>query len=340
MRSSGTISVLNVGQDNLFAGLPACAVEHVPTGATITPFGPRRGGALRRVPAILAGACSGKYDLIVLPAVDFRWAHDSSTVKRAVRSTVSHVTRLRPIGACVNRLLSRRGARVIVLDRYDSHEALVDYLARVRCARYYFKTNLREADDNRLYETGTAGGCRFKHLPYWVAIENYRVPFQPEKEIDVFFAGAVNSEQRRAAIDAVRQLGAEGHRVKIVEGHLPFAEYLALMSRSWLTLSPQGYGYNGFRHYESMLVGSVPLINVSDPPIVNDFRHGHNCFLYSPARGDVNQVIKDALSDKPRLLQIAAGLREFVVARHSMQAVGRYLLREALEGHAGREGAP
>src|SRR5207249_1891065 len=111
---------------------------------------------------------------------------------------------------------------------------------------------------HRLYTVGNRIGCQFKHLPYWIAIENYQVPFRHEKDIDVFFAGAVNSEQRRAAIDGVRRLGSEGCRVKIVEGHLPFAEYLSLMSRAWLTLSPQGYGYNGFRHYESMLVGSLP----------------------------------------------------------------------------------
>ena len=92
-------------------------------------------------------------------------------------------------------------------------------------------------------------------------------------------------KRRRASIQSVRQLQSAGYRIVIEESHLPFAEYLSLMSRSWLTLSPQGYGYNGFRHYESMLVGSVPLINLPDPPVVNDFRHGQNCFFYSTKRG-------------------------------------------------------
>src|SRR5712691_1597106 len=113
MQSSGLISVLTVGQDNLFTGLADCAVDHVPTGATITPLGAQSKGALRRLPAILARVCSGKYDLIVLPAVDFRWEHDSSSIKRVVRSIVSQVARLGPMSACVNRLLSRRATRVI-----------------------------------------------------------------------------------------------------------------------------------------------------------------------------------------------------------------------------------
>jgi len=335
MRSTENISVLCVGQDNLFADLPGCAVDHVPTGTTITPLGTRSKGLVRRFPAIVARVCSGKYDLIVLPAIDFRWAYDDTFTKRAVRRIVSAVLRFRPISACVNRLLSRRATRVIVLDRYDSHETLADYLRCVTCARYYFKTNLRETDNNRTYTITKGRECQFKFLPYWIAIENYQGHGRPDKEIDVFFAGAVNSEQRRVAIDRVRRLESEGFRIKIVEGHLPFAEYLSLMSRSWLTLSPQGYGYNGFRHYESMLVGSVPVINLPDPPIVHDFRHGRNCFLYSPAGEDLTQVIKDALSDKSRLLRLAAGLPEFVVGQHSMRAVGSYLLREALADRDG-----
>src|SRR5262249_17407790 len=160
---------------------------------------------------------------------------------------------------------------------------------------------------------GSVNGCRLKHLPYWIAVENYQVPFRAEKDIDVFFAGAVNSEQRRVSIDRVRRLESEGYRIKIVEGHLPFAEDLSLISPSRLPLSAQGSGTTGFRHYEAMLVGSVPLINYPDLPIVHDFRHGHNCFLYSAARADVNQVVKDALRDKQRLLQMARGLREFVI---------------------------
>jgi hypothetical protein len=329
MPTNGTISVLCIGQDNLFAGLPGCAVDHVPTGATITPFAANEAAISRPLPTLLARVCSGEYDLVVLPAVDFRWAHDDSFLKRAVRRLVAAVLKFRPLSACVNCLLWRRATQVIVLDRYDSHEVLVDYLQCVRSARYYFKTNLLETDNNRLYPTGGAG-CFCKPLPYWIAVENYQAPFRRDRDVDVFFAGAVNCEERRASLDRVRQLEAEGYRIVIVEGHLPFAEYLSLMSRSWLTLSPQGYGYNGFRHYESMLVGSVPLINLPDPPVVNDFRHGENSFLYSTTRGDLNEVIKTALADKGRLLHLAEGLREFVVDRHSMRAVGGYLLSQAL----------
>ncbi len=331
MQSNGTISVLSIAQDNLFAEVSNCHVDHVPTGATITPFGAQRDRVFRRLPAILTRVLRGKYDLIVLPAVDFSWQYDNTFIKRAIRSIVANVLRFRRVSTCVNRLLSRRATKVIILDRYDSHEPLLDYFGCVTCAQYYFKTNLLQTDDDRRYPIGLTGECRFTQLPYWIAIDNYQVPFQADKDIDIFFAGAVNCQERRVSIDTVRQLESEGYRIKIVEGHLPFAEYLSLMSRSWLTLSPQGYGFNGFRHYESMLVGSVPLINRPDPPVVNDFRHGENCFMYSIAQGDLNQVIKSALKDKTKMLQMARRLRGFVVNRHSMRAVGERILQQTFE---------
>lgn len=330
MQSTGNKSVLCVGQDNLFAGLPGCVVDHVSTGATITPFGAQSTDAKRRIPSILARICTRKYDLIVLPAIDFNHVCDDSLKKRTARGIVSALLRFRPISSCINRLLSSRATTVIVLDRYDSHKTLADFIRCLSCVRCYFKTNLQEKDENQLFPAGDANGCRFKYLPYWIEVENYQVPFQRDKDIDVFFAGAVNSEERRASIDKVRQLQSEGYRIVAEERHLPFADYLSLMSRSWLTLSPQGFGYNGFRHYESMLVGSVPLINIPNPPVVNDFRHGQNCFFYSTARADLNRVVKSALGDKRGLLQIAEGLREFVVDRHSRRGVGAYLLRESL----------
>ena len=335
MQPTRRISVLSVGQDNLFAELPHCCVDHVSTGKSITPFSAQRKSLLRRIPAILVRVCAGKYDLIVLPAVDLRWAYDQSFLKRGLRFVVAHSLRFRPISACVNRLLSRRATRVIVLDRYDSHDTLLDYLSCVTSARRYFKSNLRESDHIYLNMPGNGGGCQFKYLPYWIVIEKYEMPVQHEKDIDILFAGNVNSEERRVSLEMLRQLELEGYRIKIVAGHLPFREYLALMSRSWLTLSPQGCGYNGFRHYESMVVGSVPLINRSEPPILNDFRHGENCFLYSTTRADLGQVAKEALSDKARLVRMSQRLPQFVVSKHSIQAVGQYLLRETFEGWEG-----
>ncbi|HZZ72829.1 MAG TPA: glycosyltransferase [Pirellulales bacterium] len=325
--TSPPLSVLLVGQDNLFAEIGGCAVDHVPTGRTFTPAGAATRLRWRAWPRIFARLAAAKYDLIVLPAIDFGWSHDASRCKRILRSAAARLLRFRPISAALNGLLSRRNTQVIVLDRYDAHDTLLDFLRSLTCASFYFKTNLRETDHERQLAVGHNAGCRFKFLPYWVASDRYSISPPPEKDIDLFFAGAVNSEERRAALAEVRKLEPEGVRVRIVEGRLPFPEYLDLMSRSWLTLSPQGYGYNGFRHYESMLVGSIPVINRSEPPIMHDFVPGENCFLYAPGASDLNQTIRRALANKLQLQTMAQGLREFVLERHSLAGVGRYLLR-------------
>ena len=335
MQLPAHISILNVGQDNLFAGLPDCRVDHVSTGASIVPMADRAGGGgLRRWPGILSRIGRAQYDLIVLPVADFCWNHDASRIKRAVRWIAASTLRRRPIAGPCNKLLARRNTTVIVLDRYDTSDTFDDFLECVTSARYYFKTNLRESDSDRVHPFAPGRECAFKSLPYWISTEKYQVPFRSDKDIDVFFAGMVNSDERRVAVERVRRLDAEGYRVKIVEGRLPFAEYLDLMSRSWLTLSPAGCGYNGFRHYESMLVGSVPVINVSDPPIVSDFVHGENCLLYSQRHGDLIPLIKQALSDRPRLQKLARRLPEFVAEQHSLRGVGQYVLRESLKQHA------
>jgi hypothetical protein len=323
--------ILIVGQDNLFSGLPGCLVDHVSTGRTMTPHvGTAR--STTSLTVALGKIAAGKYDLIALPAVDFRWAHDASLGKRWLRSLLGRVGCLRCVSGPVHRILSRKATKVIVLDRYDSHEVRVNYLRCVVTASFYFKTNLLAEDGDRVVQTGNGGLCRLKYLPYWLATENYQMPFQAHRDFDVFFAGEINSEERRAAVAAMRGLEAEGYRVYIASRRLGLQEYMTIMSRSWLTLSPQGFGYNGFRHYESMLVGSIPLINRSQPPILNDFVHGENCWLYSHEAQDIHHVARTALRDKQRLLRIAGGLRQFAEEHHSIRAVGRYLLNSVADG--------
>ena len=188
--------------------------------------------------------------------------------------------------------------------------------------RYCFKTNLLAEDSGRTVRFGKFPGCRLRFLPYWLATEKYSLPVAQHKDIDVFFAGDVNSPERQFSLAALRQLENEGFTIHFAPQRLAFTEYLAVMSRSWLTLSPQGLGYNGFRHYESMLVGSIPLINRPTLAIVHDFAHGRNSFLYSIESRDIQQVARAALRDKPQLSRIVAGLRQFVIENHSIEAVG------------------
>ncbi len=324
--------VLCIGQDNLFAHLPECAVDHFSTGRSITPMARRVSVRKVGLLTILGRIARGDYDLIVLPAVDLTNDYDESSLKRLLRRLVAAGLRFRVISRPLDRLLSRRNTMLIMLDRYDSSTPLTGFLDCVPSTSLYFKTNLLSSDERRIHKSPEGRACRFKHLPYWIESDRYAGvrSNNEEKDTDIFFAGKVNSRARRASLDWLRAMEKLGYRIKIYEGRpLDFDEYLQLMSRSWLTLSPEGCGYNGFRHYEAMLVGSIPLINRPEEDILNDFADGENCFLYSLQKGDLAEVAQNALRDKDKLRQIAEAMRQWALEKHSPTSVGRYLIQTA-----------
>ncbi len=115
-----------------------------------------------------------------------------------------------------------------------------------------------------------------------------------------------------------------GFRVMAPEMRASFEEYQRLTARSWLTLSPQGFGYNGFRHYEAMLLHSVPVINRHQPEVMHDFVDGENCFLYEPH--ELRTRLEAALADMHHLRAMSRGLRAFALEHHSFSGVAQFIL--------------
>ena len=92
-----------------------------------------------------------------------------------------------------------------------------------------------------------------------------------EKTVDIFFAGAIesNSTARACGIAELRALEREGYVVDIPAARLPPREFLQRMAAAWLAWSPQGLGYQECaRHYEAPLVNTVPMMNY--PTITRD----------------------------------------------------------------------
>ena len=88
---------------------------------------------------------------------------------------------------------------------------------------------------------------------------------RPEKSVDIFFAGSPNNSViRQRGYAQLQALAAAGWSVDISPGGLTKAEYLERCARAWVTWSPEGYGWECFRHYEASLCLSVPII--SPPP--------------------------------------------------------------------------
>ncbi len=152
----------------------------------------------------------------------------------------------------------------------------------------------------------------------------------PGKDVDVFFAGSINSALRVAGLPVLRALQAQGYTVDVCEGGLSQSEYLARCARAWLTWSPEGYGWECLRHYEASLCLSVPVL--SQPGI---YRHRPlldrvHAVYYPPEREGLRDAIVGALADKPALAAMAQAARAHVLAHHTHGRMVEYMLSAAM----------
>ena len=100
-----------------------------------------------------------------------------------------------------------------------------------------------------------------------------------------------------------------------------------------MTWSPEGFGWDCFRHYEASLCLSVPVLS---PPTIA--RHaplldGVHALTY-PVEGDgLAAVIREALQDKARLARMAQTARDHVLLHHTQDRVCCHILVTALNAH-------
>jgi len=156
-------------------------------------------------------------------------------------------------------------------------------------------------------------------------------PVPVEKTADVFFAGALdNSLVRARGTEQLRQLQSEGYVVDLAEPNLPLDEYLARCARAWLAWSPEGLGWDCFRHYEAAVCGAVPVL--SRPTIYRHrpLQHGVHCVYYDVEGDGLRTAIVDALGDKARLSAMAQAARAHVLAHHTHRRLCEYVLETVL----------
>lgn len=154
---------------------------------------------------------------------------------------------------------------------------------------------------------------------------------ESNKKYDLFFAGnTAHSYPRRHGIEELRLLASEGYRVLILERPVPVQEFWDLMSQSWLTWSPEGLGWDCYRHYEAALAKSVPLINQSPNLRHKPLIHGQHAIFYDIIDGGLADAAKAALKDKASLAKISVAAREHVLKYHIPARRADYLIREAM----------
>lgn len=218
----------------------------------------------------------------------------------------------------------QRGARVplAVMDSHDHRRLHPRLLA---AATVYFKRELDPAVDHpkvRPVSVGLSG------------VREERIPREPlEKTADIFFAGAAgHSRVRREGLAQLQALKKEGVRVDLVEGRLDQQEFFRRCASAWLTWSPEGLGWDCFRHYEAAACRSVPVINA---PTIRPYRpleDGEHAFYYSPGGDGLAATIRRALGDRERLRAMGDAARRHVLRYHAHPELCRMILEAALAG--------
>lgn len=225
---------------------------------------------------------------------------------------------------------------ILAIDNEDARTIAAHNLFLLDKAKYFFKRELPVDRWQVFQHTGHPGlpGPRFRSNPenrerigklHPISIGVTRqapvpeyLPF-PEKSVDVFAAMTLEGETtvRDQGIGQLRRLADSGVVLDIVERRIEHSEYIERMARAWLTWSPEGLGWDCFRHYEAPLVYTVPVVN--SPTIVRyaPLQDGVHAIYYQPDEsGSLGDRIMTALADKPRLRLIARAARAHVLKFH------------------------
>lgn len=159
------------------------------------------------------------------------------------------------------------------------------------------------------------------------------LPVDPvEKTVDVFFSGRIeqSSSIRVRGMTELAALKEQGVVVDIPGQHLPPDEFYRRCARAHLTWSPEGLGWDCFRHYEAPVCRSVPVINHPGIERYAPLIAGEHAFFYDVEPGGLTRAILAALADKPALARMAEAGRRHVLAHHSPSAIARHVVETTL----------
>lgn len=157
-------------------------------------------------------------------------------------------------------------------------------------------------------------------------------PAPRPKTSDIFFAGQHDgaSTIRSEGLAELKALAADGFNIDIAEGRLDRQEFLDRAAAAHLVWSPEGYGWDCFRHYEAPLCWSVPLINT--PTIIRHqpMQDGTHAVFYPPEPGGLARAAREALADPARLQTMAFAARDHVLKYHVLEKQADYVVRTTL----------
>jgi Glycosyl transferases group 1 len=293
-----------------------------------------------------------EYRLIVFRCLGrFIWRSDHSWIMNVLRWLMGHFLRL-----CLMRRRAHTG--LVIIDMVD--EMTIDsrdLWLLDRCDLYFKRelgqnvwTTLQRVQPSRWEYSSMPANPRFRTLadkfrPISIGVTGAHLADLRERQLwpddlaekhyDVFFAGAIeHSSVRKAGIRWLEILQQQGYAVCISTQRIPQRQFDELLATSWLCWSPEGSGWDCYRHYEACLAGSVPVINFPTIQRHAPLQHGVHCFYYGVEGDDLLQVLRAALSDKSRLKEMALAARKHVLAHHTCDRVGDYILAESMSARS------
>lgn len=313
--------ILEISRIGLFKSLLPDSTKWIRWGASLTanePVQPER-LSIRTLNQVLRQLSSDRFDLLVLPAMHTNHHHDQSFLKLGVKMAAKSVSHSPIAIHLLNRMIVR-SYRHIILDINDTTEFCKETMNLFPRYDMYFKRELDISSD--IVDSGAA---RAKPISLFVPDDRLQSNMA-SKDIDVFFAGNICSNARKKAIQELQYLRDSGFIVYIPADRLSYQEYLRNLSRSWIVLSPEGYGWDCYRHYEAGFAGSVPLINYPSYRRNLFFREGIHCVYYNADTECVANKVRALLKNKADLLRIGAEARRHVLRYHTRSGVARSIL--------------
>lgn len=316
--------------------------EFLNSGPGADIFGKQR----RPTRAILEDVRRNAYDLIVFgntffPAFNPRkgWFRNAANfTKKIVRhpnlwtSAFFHYAKLKT--PCVG--LDMEDVPIVDNGRFPILRRSVCYFKRELpqnpCNAFLYTTSKTQSNDNILHlQFFRESVAKLRPISVGVDEETCRSlsKYDLPKKTDVFFSGdCENRINRQRGLKLLESLKNEGYAIDIAQERLPRDEYLKRCSQAHIVWSPEGFGWDCFRHYEVGLVGSVPLMQV--PPI---YRHAplmddvHGIYYYVE-NDDLAARVRQALQNRNRLVEMGGAARRHVLEKHTLEALSRYVLEE------------
>jgi hypothetical protein len=152
-----------------------------------------------------------------------------------------------------------------------------------------------------------------------------------EKRADVFFSGRIagSATLRMRGLAELKALADQGVVVDAPDAPLPPEVFYQRCAAAWLVWSPEGLGWDCFRHYEAAACGSVPLINNPTIERRRPLLGGEHAVYYDPEPGGLTRAVQAALADRPALARMAAAAHAHVLEHHTPEAVARDIVEAA-----------